>query len=278
MNKIKNKNFQENIIPLKIEDKHRALNTEELNDIEGPADNDPLIVAEFLKVSDKLRKNGVEVISDREQLSSSIFGPIYKFEAREIISDKKITIVERCFGEVQDIERRFSSFKIDSLWQKDSEARYEIINKQNQEENRLIIDYLYNEEQALKNLQGIKGIPKFYGAVYDGLNGSILEEYVDGPDLSMLLLKNEEDRQEWDIMAILEQIKNTYKQAAEYGYIHNDSSHATIMLSQKQEAYLADWYLYSQGNIQEEGPIKDKYLQGLKDLEDLEKDLLIENN
>ena len=82
MNKIKNKNFQENIIPLKIEDKHRALNTEELNDIEGPADNDPLIVAEFLKVSDKLRKNGVEVISDREQLSSSIFGPIYKLSGR----------------------------------------------------------------------------------------------------------------------------------------------------------------------------------------------------
>lgn len=277
MGNIKSKilNPEEKIIAVKKEDEHRLLSVEEVEDIEGPADDDPLVVTEFLKVVDKLRKNGLEILSEREQLSAGAFGPIYTFEAKESLGDKKVIIVERCFSEIQDIERRFASIKIDTPWRKDSEARYEIINNINEDKHRLIIDYLYNEEQALKNLQGIKGIPKFYGAVYDGLNGSILEEYVDGPDLSMLILKNEEDRQDWDLMAILEKIKITYTQAAERGYIHNDPSHATIMLSKKQEPYLADWYLYSQGNIQTEGPIKDKYLQGLKDLEELEKRLCI---
>jgi serine/threonine protein kinase len=266
---------EEKIKALDAKDRGRVLSELEIDDIEGPVDDDPLVLTDFLKLIDVAKENKLEVLGERELLSSGAFGPIYTFEAKELNKGKKIKIVERCFSEVKDIERRFALIKINTPWQKDSEPRYEIQNSKNEKRNRLIIDYLYNEEQALKTLQGIKGIPKFYGAVYDELNGSILEEYVDGPDLSMLLLKDKKDRQEWDVMEILDKVKQVYMQAAKFGYIHNNPSQATIMLDKKsQQPYLADWYLYSRGNIEADGPIKDKYVQGLKEIEKLKKSLL----
>ena len=266
---------EEKIEMLNPKDRGRVLNKLEIDDIEGPADEDPLVVTDFLKLIDVAKKNKLEVLGEREVLSSGAFGPIYTFEAKDIDNDKKIKIVERCFSEIKDIERRFALVKINTPWQKDSEPRYEIRNNKNEKRNRLVIDYLYNEEQALKNLQGIKGVPKFYGAVYDELNGSILEEYVDGPDLNMLLLKDKKDRQEWDLMELLDKVKQTYMKAAKFGYIHNNPSQATIMLDKKsQQPYLADWYLYSRGNIEADGLIKDKYIQGLKDIEELKESLL----
>ncbi|MDD2681139.1 MAG: serine/threonine-protein kinase [Patescibacteria group bacterium] len=266
---------EEEIRVLNLNDKTKALNELEVEDIEGPSNEDPLVVTDFLKLIDVAKENKLDILSAREILSGGVFGPIYTFEAKELISGKKIKIVERCFSEIKDVERRFASVNVSMPWRKDSEPRYEIRNNKNENKNRLIIDYLYNEEQALKNLQGIKGIPAFYGAVYDELNGSILEEYIDGPDLSMLLLRDKKDRQEWDVMEIFEKLKQIYIQAAEVGYIHNDPSHSTVMLDKKsQQPYLADWYLCSRGNIEADGPIKDKYVQGLKEIEDLKKDLL----
>jgi len=273
-NKVEILDDEEKIKALKPNDKEACLDRLEVNDIEGPADDDPLILTDFIKVEDSVRKNNLEIVKEREILSSGAFGPIYIIETQEINSGKKIKLIERCFSEIKDIERRFASISIDALWKKDSEPRYEISNNKDERRNRLIIDYLYNEEQALKDLQGIVGIPKFYGAIYDGLNGSILEEYIDGPDLSMLLLKDKRDREEWDVIEILEKVKKIYSQAAEAGYIHNDPSRATIMIDKNQQPYLADWYLYSQGNINEQGPIKDKYIQGLQDIENLQKRLL----
>ena len=264
-------NGEEKLKVLRSRDEVEPLSAEQIEDIEGPADNDPLIVTEFLKTKDVARKNGVEILGDRKILSGGSFGQIFKLEARDLESGKDISLIERTFTEIKDIEKRFCSVDIDTPWQKDSEPRYKIENNKDKHKDRLIIDYLYNEAQALKDLQGIDGIPRFYGAVYDDLNGSILEEYIDGPDLSAMTVKEKHKRAGWDIVAIIEKLKKVYTQAAERGYIHNDPSRSTVMIDQKQQPYLADWYLYSKGNIEADGPIKDKYLQGLQELEELEK-------
>ncbi len=264
-------NDQEALECLRPKDVMEPLSAGQVEDIEGPADNDPLVITEFLKVKDVAKENGIEIIDDREMLSGGSFGPIFKLKAREIASGQEMLITERTFTEVKDIEKRFYSVEIDTPWKKDSEPRYEITNKKDSHKDRLIIDYLYNEMRALESLQGIQGIPKFYGAVYDDLNGSILEEHIDGTDLNMLLLQKEASVS--DIMEILEKLKKVYIQAAEAGFIHNDPSSCTVMVDKEKQPYITDWYLYSQGNIEGEGLIRDKYLRGLQELESLEKNL-----
>jgi len=197
-------NNQEDLKCLQSHDKE-PLSSEQIADVEGPPDNDPLIITELLKVKDVVRQNNLEIIDDREMLSGGSFGPLFKLKARDLTSNQEIFIVERTFTERKDIERRFCSIEVDTSWRKDSEPRYEIRNNQDNHKDRLIIDYLYNEAQALKELQKIKGIPKFYGAVYDDLNGSILEEYIDGSDLSMLFSRK--DVSEVSIIEILEKVK-----------------------------------------------------------------------
>jgi len=43
------------------------------------------------------------------------------------------------------------------------------------------------------------------------------------------------------------------------------------MVDKNNQPYMVDWYLYSRGNIKEEGPIRERYLQGLQELESLGK-------
>jgi len=261
-------NRRENIKVLRPEDVEEPLDDDEVKDIEGDPDNDPLVMTEIEKVKDVAKENGLEIVGDREMLSGGSFGPMFKLKARELESGQDMLITERTFTEKKDIEKRFYSVEVDVPSKKDSEPRYEILNKEDSHKNRLIIDYLYNEAQALKELQGIRGIPEFYGAVHDGLNGSILEEYIEGDDLTMILLQREAAVSE--VIEILEKLKKVYTQAAERGFIHNDPSRCTVMVDKEQQPYIADWYLYSRGNIEEEGPIRDKYLQGLQELETLE--------
>lgn len=273
-------NNEEELLVLNPEDiinpDDKPLNAEQIEDLEGPADqNAGLELPDLIKVQKELSRSGLELDGDREPCSGGSFGPIFKLNAIETATGKKIPLIERTFTEVKDIERRFSLAEVsETPWRTDSEPRYEIINSNDHHEDKLVIDYLYNEAKALQALKDIPGIPKLYGAVYDDLNGSILEEYIDGEDLSLILLKSKEELKSYNLIKIVEKIKETYTKAAEAGFIHNNPTGATIMLDANQQPYLADWYLYSQGVISSEGPIKDKYLQGLSDLEALEKSLV----
>jgi hypothetical protein len=267
-------NNQEELLTINPED--QPLSPEQVEDLESPINEaEALKLPDIFKVKDVLAGQGLELLSDREICSGGVFGPIFKLKVKEIASGQEFYIIERSFTEIKDIERRFCLVEMDDMVSKnDSEPRYEIINNADHHKNKIVIDYLYNEERALKALQGIPGIPKFYGAAYDDLSGSLLQEFVDGPDLSMLLLENKESLRSWNIPEILEKLKNIYTQAAEAGFIHNNPAGATVMIGPDRQPYLADWYLYSQGLINQEGPIKEQYLEGLKGIEEVEKRLL----
>ena len=260
---------------LVIHSDNKPLSPEDVDDLEGPIDEEePLELPDVFKTVDVLKKQGLELLGDRESCSGGIFGPIFKLKVKDIESGEEFFLLERTFTDVKDIERRFCILETGGLPGKpDSEPSYEIINKTDNHKNKLVIDYLYNEEHALRDLQGIKGIPKFFGAVYDDFKGSILMEYIDGPDLSMVLMQNKSERPNLDILVTLEKVKSVYTAAAEKGFINNSPVGGTVMLDDKYDPYLADWYLYSQGRIDADGPVRDKYLQGLKDIEDLKKSL-----
>ncbi len=267
-------NNQEELLTINSEDE--PLSPEQVDDLEGPANEaEKLKLPDIYKVRDVLMREGYELISDREPCSGGAFGPIYKLKVKEIKTGQEMFVMERTFTEIKDIERRFCLVGVtEQPWKNDSEPRYEILNNQNHEKDKLVIDYLYNEAKALKDLQGIKGIPRLFGAAYDDLNGSILTEYIDGPDLSMILLEDKKVIESKNVPEILEKLKKVYTQAAERGYINNSPIGATVMIGPDGQPYLADWYLFSQGVINEEGPIKDKYLQGLREIEELEKNIL----
>lgn len=267
-------NNQEELLTINSGDE--PLSPEQVEDLEGPANEaEKLKLPDIYKVRDVLVNEGYELIGDREPCSGGAFGPIYKLKVKDIKTGQEMFVLERTFTEIKDIERRFCLVGVsEQPWKNDSEPRYEILNHKNHEKDKLVIDYLYNEAKALKDLQGIKGIPHIFGAAYDDLNGSILTEFIDGPDLSMILLESKEIIESWNVPEILEKLKKVYTQAAERGYINNGPVGATVMVDSTGQPYLADWYLFSQGLIDSEGPIKDKYLQGLREIEELEQSLI----
>jgi len=268
-------NEEEELLIIHPEDK--PLSPEQFEELEKPIDEDEqLELPDIFKTKDLLLSQGLELISEREPCSGGIFGPIFKLKVKNIKTGECFFVLERTFTEVKDIERRFCLVETSSLpGRPDSEPRYEVVNNIDHHQDKLVIDYLYNEERALRDLQGLTGIPKFYGAVYDDLRGSILMEFIDGPDLSMVLMEEPEKINKFKVIEILEKLKQIYTKAAELGFINNIPVGGTVMLDQKNNPYLADWYLYSQGKIGFEGPIRNKYLQGLQDIENLQKSFVL---
>jgi len=262
-----------------LDKKDKPLSPEQIAELEGPMDAKvPLKLPDFLEVKKRLEECNLEVIGDREPCSGGVFGPLFKIKARDIKTGQEKYIIERTFTEVSDIERRFSLIEKDDFEDKtDSEPRYEIINHKNREENKLVIDYLYNEERALKDLQGIAGIPKFYGAVYNELMGSTLQEFIDGYDLSLALMQEKNIDSE-QLSNILKKVEATYVQAAEKGYIHGDPIGSTIMVDNQGQPHLTDWYLYSQGSIESDEEIKRKYLRGLDKISELQYKIMALSN
>lgn len=263
---------QEEIVPLDKEDE--PLSSEQVADLEGSLDEEePLELPDFSVVQKELRENGLEATGDREPCSGGVFGPIFKIRVRDMESGEEKYVIERTFTEVEEMERRFSLIGESSdASLVDSEPRYKIVDRSDQKQNKLVIDYLYNEEKALKALASVPGVPRFYGAAYDDLKGSILEEYVDGYDLSVVLAQDKPENVK-EIEEILEKVKAVYMEAARLGYIHNDPVESTIMVDQKGMPRLADWYLYSHGSIDSDPEIKMQYLKGLESIAALQKRL-----
>ncbi len=227
------------------------------------------------KVRETLAEQGLELLEEREILSGGAFGRIFRLKVKDIKSGEEKYIVERSFVRNRGISRRYSVVPVGELNVVDSEPRYKVLDKKSHSEGSLVIDYLYNESLALKDLNGTVGVPKFAGAVDEGQVGSILEEFVDGYDLWDLVSGNKKVGYS-QVIKILEQLKAVYTAAAEKGYIHNNPAGMTVMIdSRTNQPYLTDWYLYSRGSIKSgNGPIYEKYLSGLAAIGELQKMLL----
>jgi len=262
-------NNHEDLIVLNPEDE--PLTSERLNaikpDQEQGEDN-----VDIGTIKAELSKNNLELIGDREKISGGIFGPLFRLTVRDLKTGAEKYILERTFAKTKGISRRFSCSELnDPKDETDFEPRY----RSKTNPKQIIIDYLYNEREALTELNGIKGIPQLYGAVDSRSCGSILTEYINGHDLNSLLMA--EDKNFTLITQILEQVKETYIQAAKRGYIHNQPIGSTIMVDAKtNQAYLADWYLYCHGTIEggDNNPLARKYQAGLAEIENLEKAII----
>jgi hypothetical protein len=248
----------------------KPMTKEVLDELNGPLNKeDGLQITSFDKVKEVIESQGYEVIGDREQISNGSFGPLYKIKFKDSSGEEKY-LMERCFVRTQAWEKRVEVEGLFRESEPDSQPRFNFFGS-DKFKNKFIVDYLYNEEIALKKLQGIEGVPVFYGSVDENyLFGSTLQEFIDGYDLASL------DKKElvglgFSLPEIIERIKRTYRKAAESGFILNDPAGGTIMIDKKGVPYIADWYLYSQGHIHNEGPLKELYLKGLKELDDMGK-------
>jgi hypothetical protein len=248
----------------------KPIDIEALDELNGPLNTEEgLQITSFDKVKEVLDTQGYEVIGEREQISNGSFGPLYKIKFKDSSGEEKY-LMERCFVRTQAWEKRVEVEGLFRESEPDSQPRFNFF-ESDKFKNKFIVDYLYNEEIALKRLQGIEGVPAFYGSVDENyLYGSTLQEFVDGYDFASLD-KKELDKLGFSLPEIIERLKRTYKQAAKNGFILNDPAGSTIMISKEGGPYIADWYLYSQGHIHNEGPLKELYLKGLKELDDMGK-------
>lgn len=214
----------------------------------------------------------------REQISAGIFGPIYLVEAKDK-DGNVVRILEKAFSTNRKAEgKRYTKYiaGISPYTGKQIETRPRlgVVAENSPELSHIVVDWLYNEEQALRDLDGIPGIPKSYGAAYEGLEGSILEQFVDGYDLNFCAanVMNEDE-----INSLVDKIEKTYKAAARKGYVFSEPNGGTIMVDRASKIpYLIDWYNHSKGSIESEGPIQDLYLEGLKKIAVLRQSLLIQ--
>jgi len=223
-------------------------------------------------IADKLDELDLEFTGSRDILSSGALGPIYRVEAKTQ-NGESVCMIEKVFGRQ---EKRFVKLEMDSLESASVSIRPRLgIVDKNSDSGKLegvVIDWLFNEEKALKDLEGIPGIPKSYGAVYEGKRGSILEQFIDGYDI-IDIAENSESTDE--INQVFDRYVETYTKAAEKGYIYNNPYGATAMVDKKtKQPYLMDWYQHGAGSFDSEGPAREKYLRGLQDIKNFRQETL----
>jgi hypothetical protein len=223
-------------------------------------------------IAGKLTELDLKFEGSRDILSSGALGPIYRVEAKTQ-EGEPVVMIEKVFGRQ---EKRFTKVEADSLEAASVNIRPRLgIVDKNSDSGKLegvVIDWLFNEEQALKDLEGIPGIPKSYGAVYEGKCGSILEQFIDGYDI-VDIAENSESTDE--INQVFDRYVETYTKAAENGYVYNNPYGATAMVDKKtKQPYLMDWYQHGTGSIDSEGPVREKYLRGLQDIKNFRQETL----
>lgn len=236
------------------------------------------------KLQQTLKEAGLELVGEREPLSSGFFGPIYLVKARNVATGEIVSLVEKTFmygvtSSAEEYGRRYriTDLEADDLVKvKNNNIRFRLglVDQETGRVKEVVIDWLYNEEMALDGLAEIPGIPRNYGAAYEGVKGSILEQFIEGYDICFIL-DNVQSKEE--INVIFDKILTTYKQAAAKGFIYNYPSGSTIMIEAATgQPYLIDWYRHCAGSIDSEGPIQDKYKEGIADIEEMRRIFLRE--
>lgn len=220
-------------------------------------------IVSLAALSETLHQHNLTLTGGRTPLSGGFFGPLYELETAE-----GVPVVEVCFtvgGDVNNIKNAKSYLVIgnDHPSFENVRARLRVVNPKTSEIDKVAIDWVYNDEQALKNLQGIEGIPHFYGAAREQTKGSILMEKVEGYDL----LDVTEHADAREIEEIFDKILETYVQTAELGYLYAKPEGGTIMVDAKtKQPYLTDWYDHRYGSLND--PVFfQKYEEGLEAFE-----------
>lgn len=225
-------------------------------------------------IAETLAKQDLTFEGSRDILSCGALGPIYRVEAKTP-EGESVSMIEKVFGRH---EKRFIRVNADSLEAASVNIRPRLgIVDTKSDSGKLegaVIDWLFNEEQALNDLKDIPGIPKSYGAVYEGTRGSILEQFVNGYDMFEIAEKAADEN---ELNQIFDRYTETYTKAAEAGYVYNNPYGATAMVDQEtKQPYLMDWYQHGIGSIDAEGPLKEKYLKGLQDIKRFRQEALLE--
>lgn len=242
---------------------------------------------DFKFIRARLEEQGFKV-KGFEVVSGAIWGRYYGIKTdKGMILEKSFThgigVPRKKEGEVVKAGKRWIAedpsqqleFQQDEIPEK-MHSRFQVLDAQLGKVEYNIIDIAHNEEQALKDLQGIPGIPKFYGSVLGEQDGSILVEFVDGYDFMMEGFDGfPHFESEQQLNHIIDQIAKTFNEAAERGYIFNNIDGATIMVNERtQQPFISDCHDYYKGNIHRSPEAKDYYEQGLKKLEKLRQERL----
>jgi len=219
-------------------------------------------------IHQKLKDKEIELLS-REPLSGGIMGPIYLLNCKDQFTNETIKLVEKAYTNCGQKEKRFMKQDDESPYNQ-YRKRFEIIDGPTGKKES-VFDWGFNERKALEVMQGIKGIPKFYGAIDKAGQSSILMEYIDGQDLSML---ENDNLSEEEINKIFDNIKETFTMAAKKGIIHLNMNSATIMLDNNSNPFITDWHLHTNGDLNTDTEARNSYEKGLRDIESRRKDTL----
>lgn len=220
--------------------------------------------ASFEAVAAAIKKQGYSAISGREILSSGFNGPIF------VIQTDKGPVVEKTYirGGVHEnqtmLGKRFTREGLVPSNAESPRARLRVVGDDpNQAYD--VVDWVYNEELALKALKDTPGIPHFIAAVYEGSKGSIVEEYIDGDDLWAYLHSNNDPAER---ARICQRMKDCFLAAARRGCLLNNPSGGSILIDRaSKQPYFLDWYDHR--NIEPNTP--EFEAQTKKGLEEIEK-------
>ncbi len=234
-------------------------------------------VASIESVKDSLDQKGYDLVGDREILSRGMHGFLYKLKVKDKQSGEESFVVEKAFHladkryVITDSSNEFQWNKHEDRSQPD--PRLSVFDSSG-EKKSVLVDYLYSNEQALKDLEGIPGIPENYGTVYDGQKGSSLEQYVEGYDLldtwfeGMMPYDIQEQSQ---LDEIYGKLKETYIAASEKGYVILSPTHGVMVEAQTGQPYFNDLHNTIRGNVNHDGPVKNHYDEGLKMIDEMAK-------
>lgn len=220
---------------------------------------------DFLK--DSLQKKGYKVLGERKILSSGFNGPLYLLTTDKGLLVEKTFIYggEQSVGETT-LGRRMIRRHTSSITDYPVRTHHSIVDFEKRGGGDVVVDWVFNEEIALQELQGIPGIPKLIAIVNDGLKGSVVEEYIDGYELSELPL-NAQTADE--VKKIIERIISTYREAGKRNYIYNNPTESTILINRStKQPYLLDWYNHSHSEQIESPQVLQKGVESLKKLEE----------
>jgi hypothetical protein len=229
--------------------------------------------ADFKLIGKAIGKSGRMVESGRMALSRGFCGPLFmiKTSAGPVV-EKTFIVGRRRADSGAELGMRF---RVDALPEKtvpEIKPRLVVLGAKENEGSQ-VIDWVYNEETALTALAGIPGIPKYITSVYNGTRGSVVEEYIDGYELSAIC-ENAETAEE--INNVFDRLRTAYTTAAEKGYLYNNVVGSTILVERTScQPYLIDWYNHSAGDIKNAaGPAHERFARGLEEIERCRKETL----
>jgi len=219
-------------------------------------------------VKNTLDKEGYDLVGERGMLSGSVLGPLYKLQVRSRETGEEGFFTEKVFS------KNGTRFVQEGVLDDEGGIKY------------ITVDYLFNKQKAVKALRGLPGIPEAF-AVYDGEKGSSLEAYVAGCEVSSILSENSDRRgdfqyeitSEQEINEIYKNIEYTYVEAAKKGFILTiwpNSLSGIMVETNTLQPYFNDLHLYVEGDIEHEGPVLDKFNEGLESIEEHKQEALEE--